>query len=550
MNVGDVIVKYLEDVGVDTVFGGSGQSNSSLLFALDRSNIIKTVISRHEQAASFMACGYAMYSDKPGVCFSTAGPGAINLLSGLGVAYSDSLPVISLPAYTPKAFRGKGDLGDTSGKNRTPDGQSIFSAITKKSYILEDPLQTCDILEEAINLAFEGRPGPVNINVDYGIFEEEVTNYRPINFRIAPVLPSPEGINEFAGVFSGLIKDGKKLIALVGYGCIRSHAEEELLNFIEMFNIPFCTTMDGKGILSEDHPLSIGTIGTSGDPGAKKLFREADAVIAIGNSFAKWSTWRFKDTLFENKVLFHINIDANEIGKVYKPDFALVSDAKAAIAGLKKRMSEIGVLKQKIEFEKDKYTSLQIAQKGEKIHPAHLVKEISRLSPDRSIILGDAGGHMLWLHAYLSLNNGKNYQNPGSFGPMAANVNASIGVKYANPDRSVIVACGDGDYQMSGFELMTAVENNVPVIWIIFNNGEFNIIKFFQLLTKNKEVFNHFLNPDYVTYAKACGANGYRVEKIEDFEAAFKKGLASGKPALIDVIVDPDINPPFYAFDE
>jgi acetolactate synthase-1/2/3 large subunit len=213
-------------------------------------------------------------------------------------------------------------------------------------------------------------------------------------------------------------------------------------------------------------------------------------------------------------------------------------------------MSEASVPKQKIEFKKDKYASLQIPQNGGKIHPANLVKEISRLSPDRSIILGDAGGHMLWLHAYLSLNNGKNYQNPGSFGPMAANVNASIGVKYANPDRPVIVACGDGDYQMAGFELMTAVENNVPVIWIVFNNGEFNIIKVFQLRAKNKEVFNHFLNPDYVTYAKACGTNGYRVEKIEDFELAFKNAMASGKPAVIDVIVDPDVNPPFYAFDE
>jgi len=179
-----------------------------------------------------------------------------------------------------------------------------------------------------------------------------------------------------------------------------------------------------------------------------------------------------------------------------------------------------------------------------------LVQKLSDLLPDNSIILGDAGANMLWLHAYLLLTKGKNFQNPGSFGPMAANVNASMGIKYANPDRPVIVACGDGDYQMAGFELMTAVENNVPVIWIILNNGEFNIIKMFQLRSKNKEVFNHFLNPDFVLYAQACGAKGYRVEKLEDFEPAFRDALVLGRPALIDVVIDPEAYPPFEPYQE
>ena len=133
---------------------------------------------------------------------------------------------------------------------------------------------------------------------------------------------------------------------------------------------------------------------------------------------------------------------------------------------------------------------------------------------------------------------------------MAANVNAALGVKYANPDRPVIVACGDGDYQMAGFELMTAVENKMPVVWIIFNNSEFNIIKYFQLKSKKSEVFNSFLNPDFVKYAEACGAKGFHVTKIEDFEVAFTEAMKLGKPAVIDVIVDPDIYPPFEGFDE
>jgi len=206
------------------------------------------------------------------------------------------------------------------------------------------------------------------------------------------------------------------------------------------------------------------------------------------------------------------------------------------------------VAKAKLDIEK--YADEKIEHNGPKIHPGRLVQEISRNLPENSIILGDAGAHMLWLHAYLKLTKGQNYQNPGSFGPMAANVNAAIGVKCANPDRPVIAACGDGDYQMAGFELMTAIENKIPVIWIIFNNNEFNIIKMFQLRVKGSEVFNHFMNPDFKAYAEACGTVGYRVEKIENFEGIFKEALALNKPAIIDVVVEPDIYPPFVPYNE
>jgi len=552
MNVGEVIVDYLEAAGVETAFGGSGQSDSDILFALKESKKIKTVIIRNEQAASFMACGYGMFrSDKLGVCFSTAGPGAVNMLSGLCVAYSDSLPVLAMSAYTPKAYRGKGDLGETSGEHRTPNGQQIFSAATKKSFVLERVEDTCDIMEEAINLAFEGRPGPVNLHFDYSIMREDVTNYRPLKLEIAPVAALEKTIEQFADALASDLNAGKKMLALLGYGCVRSQAEPELLALLERYQIPFMTTMDAKGVLPENHPLCVGMTGVSGDPGAKQYLKDADTVLAIGNSFAKWSTWMFRKDLFDKKTLMQINIDKKDMGKTYKPDYTMVSDAKPAVAALldaleKRNPSPCVTMPENVE----RHAQAIIAYDGDKVHPGMLVQEISRLSPDRSIILGDAGAHMLWLHAFLSLERGQIYQNPGSFGPMAANVNASMGVQCACPDRQVIMACGDGDYQMAGFELVTAVENNIPVVWIIFNNGEFNVIKMFQLRVREAEVYNHFLNPDYVKYAEACGAAGYRVEKIEDFEPAFRAALALGKPALIDVVVDGEVYPPFQAFDD
>ncbi|MGM0438685.1 MAG: thiamine pyrophosphate-binding protein, partial [Bacillota bacterium] len=544
------IVKTLEKIGVETVFGGSGQSDSDILLALDESKKIDTVIIRHEQAASFMACGYSMFSDKLGVCFSTAGPGAFNLFSGLAVAYSDSLPVLSITPYTAKEYRGKGDLGETTGLNRTPDSQKMFAATTKKSFMIGQPEETCDVLEEAINLAFEGRPGPVNLHIDYEMMNQEVPNYREIYLNIKPVSAEEKEIAEFAAALAKDIKADKKIAAILGYGCVRSHAEDELLKLFEDYQIPFMTTMDAKGILSEAHPLSLGTTGVSGDKGAKKFFKEADTIIAIGNSFAKWSVWKSRADLFDDKTLMQINIDPQDIGKVYQPDFALLSDAKLAVKAVRKELADQVKVQNKLELKKDKFYDENIKYEGELIHPGKLSQEISKLLPKDSIILGDAGAHMMWLHAYLNLDENQIYQNPGTFGPMAANVNASMGIKAANPERPVIACCGDGDYQMAGFELMTAVENKIPVIWVIFNNGEFNIIKMFQLRTRDKEVFNHFMNPDYKSYAEVCGAKGYTVENLAEFAPAFKDALASGGPALIDVKVDPDVYPPFEPYHE
>jgi acetolactate synthase-1/2/3 large subunit len=545
VNINEFIVQTLESIGVDYVFGGSGQVNASLMIALKNSNI-KTAIVKNEQAASFMACGYSMFSDKLGVCFATGGPGAFNLMSGLGVALSDSLPVLAISGYEAANLLGKGALAETSGLNRTPDSQKMFAATTKKTFLISDPDQTCDVVEEAINTAFEGRPGPVHIHIPIDLTTKEVTNYREIKIDVKPVLPKPEKIVEFAEAIARAIRDQKQIMALLGYGCVRSGAEKELLAFVEKFQIPFATTMDAKGILPEDHPLSLGVFGTAGDPGANKYFKDAEFVIAMGNSFAHNATFRFKGDLYDGKLLMHINIDRHEINKVYEADYGMVSDVKPAIAGIIEELSKRVPVVERKEIEGEKWHDIPINHSGTKIHPAEMVKVLSDNLPPDSIVMGDAGGHMLWLNCYLKLSKGQIYQNPGSFGPMASHVNGSLGVKCAHPDRTVISACGDGGYLMGGFELLTAVQYNIPVIWVIFNNGEFNIIKDFLLQQFGQAPFMSFMNPDYVAYARACGAEGYRVEKLDEFEGVFRKALQSDKPTLIDVALESEVYPPFH----
>jgi len=540
MRVYEAIIKGLEGIGVDAAFGGAGENAASLLLALKHSSKIRPVIVRHEQAASFMACGYAIYSSRLGVCFATAGPGAFNLFSGLAVAMSDSYPVLAISGFASLEWKGKGALNETSGVNRTPDSQAMFNATTKRSYLLEDAAKTCDILEEAVNLAFDGRPGPVHIHVPENLTHTDVSvdNYRDIHLNIRLVAPDPAAVATAAAAVADAVRQRKSVIALIGFGAVRSGAGPQLRALVERFQIPFATTLDGKGIIPEDHPLALGVLADSGHGAAGKAFVRADLVIAVGNSFAQHATFNFRPDLFKNKTLVHINISEKEIGKVYAADHGIVSDAGSAVAALADALGQrLGAI-DPVTVEKDRHVTAPIINlEPRRIHPGQLAQSLSKLLPADGIVLADAGAHLAWLGYYLQLSRGQHYRKPGSFGPMAWAVNGALGTKCAHPDRTVVVGCGDGCYNLSGFELMTAVQYGIPVIWIIFDDGEFKLIKLFQLSAYHESGLVEFTNPDYVAYAKACGAQAFRVETLAEFEAAFKTALDSGKPTLIDAVI-------------
>ncbi|MFF3671174.1 thiamine pyrophosphate-binding protein [Microtetraspora malaysiensis] len=536
MKVYEAIVKGLEDVGVRAAFGGAGENAAGLMLALKHSRQIRPIITRHEQAASFMACGYAMYTNRLGFCFATAGPGAFNLFSGLAVAMSDSYPVLAVSGYASRKWQGWGSLNETSGVNRTPDSQAMFAATTKKSFLLTDIADTFDVLEEAVNIALEGRPGPVHIHVPEDLTERgvEVRNVRPVRLGVAPVLPDPARVEEIASVLADAIARRKRIVTLVGFGAVRSGAGTEIRRLIERFQIPLLTTLDGKGIVSEGHPLSVGVFADSGHASAWKAFREADVVLCIGNSLNQHATFNYREGLFDGKLLIHVNISETEFQKAYQPDYALRSDARPAVAALvdalEKKVGEVPT----VEVDGRDYEARHITHLTGKIHPGELAQAIGRMLPERGVLLADAGAHVAWLGYYVELEEGQNFRKAGSFGPMAGHVNGAIGLKVAHPERTVVVGCGDGCYSLSGLELMTAVEHEIPVIWVIFDDQEFKLIKLYQVTAYGETALVEFRNPDFAAYARACGADGYRVETIEEFEDAFRNALASGRPTVID----------------
>src|SRR5690242_3486959 len=485
MKVYEAIVKGLESIGVTAAFGGAGENAAGLMIALKHSERIRPVIARHEQAASFMACGYAMYTDRLGVCFATAGPGAFNLFSGLAVAMSDSYPVLAISGYASLEWRGRGSLNETSGLNRTPDSQAMFAATTKRSYLLTDIADTCDVLEEAVNLAWAGRPGPVHIHVPENLTHPgvEVENYRDIRLDVARVRPDPGRVEEIAAVLAEAIEAGEPIVALAGFGAIRSGAGDQVRRLIERFQIPLLTTLDGKGIVSESHPLAVGVFSDSGHADAWKAFREAKVVLSIGNALNQHATFDYHDDLFADKRLIHVNISEAEIDKAYKADHAIVADARLAVEALIEALEQrVGEVPHAAVSRRD-YEHARVLKLGSSIHPGELSQTIGRMLPPRAILLADAGAHAAWLGYYVELDEGQNFRKAGEFGPMAGHVNGAIGVKLAHPDRTVVVGCGDGCYSLAGFELMTAVQYRIPVIWIIFDDEEFKLIKIYQLAT-------------------------------------------------------------------
>jgi len=539
MRVYEAIVKGLESIGVTAAFGGAGENAAGLMIALKHSEQIRPVIARHEQAASFMACGHAMYTDQLGVCFATAGPGAFNLFSGLAVAMSDSYPVLAISGYSSLDWQGRGSLNETSGLNRTPNSQAMFAATTKKSYLLDNIADTCDVLEDAVNTAFAGRPGPVHIHVPENLTEHglEVENYRDIRLNVTPVGPDPAHVEQIAAVLAEAIDQGDPIIVLAGFGAIRSGAGDQVRRLIERFQIPLITTLDGKGIVPEAHPLCVGVFGDSGHSSAWKAFREAKVVLGIGNALNQHATFNYHDGLFDGKVHIRINISDTEISKlkdVYPADYALVADARPAVAAL------IDALELKVGDVKpahpggQNYEARPIVDVVGLIHPGRMAQSIGRMLPPGAVLLADAGAHLAWLGYYVELEEGQNFRKAGEFGPMAGHVNGALGLKLAHPERTVVVGCGDGCYSLSGFELMTAVQYQIPVIWVVFDDEEFKLIKLYQLEAYHETGLVEFTNPDLAAYARACGADGYLVDTLEDFEQAFAAALASNRPTVID----------------
>lgn len=567
MKAAELLLWYLEEVGTEYIFGVPGGVLEPLNNAIYKSDRIQGIVTKHEQGAAFMADGYARVSRKLGVCCGTAGPGATNMITGISTSYADSIPVLALTGQVSTKFFGKGAFQES-----TYEGINVvemFRFFTKHNAMVMNPETTGSMARKALRIALSGRPGPVHLNLPVDVMEKQVEDdFVPAHkFISTSICFDRHSVKEAAKLLIGF----ERPAILVGNGVTISHAAYEVKGLAEMLNIPVATTPKAKGVFPEDHPLSLGVFGTAGTPLSESYllnkdgFGKIDGLLAIGTSFNEWGTHTWDSRLMPTKALIQIDIDQHGCGNNYPFTVALVGDAKAAVTEI---IFEIKRLLQKVDDEvKDEirrrgkgFKAFKAKggryQEPEKLHsdkfpilPQRLMKDIQDSCPDDTIFFVDIGNNWAWATHYLDIKRPYSFFTGLGFASMGYAAAASIGGKFAAPNRPVVAIVGDGGFLMNGVELATAVNYNRQVIWIILNDSGFGMIHHGRKMRSIPDAFaSRFQKVDFVKMAEALGAQGIKVTKAGEInKKMIDRIIASGKPTVIDAHIDPEEVPPIQS---
>ncbi|CAD7776866.1 3D-(3,5/4)-trihydroxycyclohexane-1,2-dione hydrolase [Candidatus Methanoperedenaceae archaeon GB50] len=527
----EALIESLENEGVEVIFGYPGGSVLPIYDELYDASI-RHVLVRHEQAAAHAADGYAQATGRTGVCIATSGPGATNLVTGIATAYMDSVPLVAITGQVPRSLIG----GDAF---QEADITGITLPITKHNYLVKDVEDVPRIIKEAFYIASTGRPGPVLIDIPKDVTTDTLEFRYPQKINLRGYMP-PKGVDvEQLREAAQLILRSERPVIYAGGGVIISNASSELLSLAETIMAPVTTTLMGKGAFPDTHPLSIGMPGMHGTKYANYAIQESDLIIAVGARFDDRVTGKL-ESFAPNAKIIHIDIDPAEIGKNARVDIPVVGDARAALSRLtglvKEEQPRTGAWLDRIKKWKEEFP-LQYKRDG--LKPQYVVECINELYPD-AIITTEVGQNQMWAAQYFNCTRPRTFITSGGLGTMGYGFPAAIGAKVGVPDATVIDIAGDGSFQMNSQELATAVQNNVPVVVAILNNGYLGMVRQWQELFFERRYSATIIEEsvDFVKLAEAYGAIGLRVKEPEDVKAALKEAVDSSRPCIIDFIVE------------
>jgi acetolactate synthase-1/2/3 large subunit len=538
MRGAQAMLESLKREGVEVMFGIPGGSVIPLYDELYDSDI-RTLLMRHEQAAAHAADGFARVSGEVGVCISTSGPGATNLVTGIASAYLDSSPIVAFTGQVPRAMIGKDAFQEA-------DSVGITMPITKHNFQFYTVEEIPFIIKKAFKIARTGRPGPVLIDVPKDVQEKEGDMKFPSDVKIIGYNPNFKGHPKQIKKAVDLLLRAERPIALVGGGVIISGATTELGEFVDALQLPVVTSLMGKGAFPENHPLALGMIGMHGRKAGNYAISDADVIIAIGCRFSDRTTGNVNCFAPEAKII-HVDIEPAEIGKNVPVEVPVVGDAKLVLkemikvakAKTKKHPEWIKKIKQyKKEFQP------KMDHDDVPLMPQRVIKEVMEVLKEDDIAVTEVGQCQMWAAHFLSRTKSRTFISSGGLGTMGFGFPAAIGAKIAKPDRNVIDIAGDGSFMMNCQELATTVVEDIPVVVSIMNNHYLGMVRQWQELFFNRRYSGVYLGdvPDYLKLAEAFGANGIRVEKPGEIREAVKEAFASGKPTLIDMVVKPESN--------
>ncbi len=535
----EILIRALEDEGVDTIFGFPGGVGLGLYDKLYNHPEIRHILINHEQGGAHAADGYARATGKPGVVLVTSGPGATNTVTGIATAFMDSIPLIVFTGQVPSQMIGNDAFQEA-------DIIGITRPVTKHSYLVKDVGQLSKIIHEAFHIAVTGRPGPVVIDLPKDVLGETCVykNYKTANLR--GYNPKRSGHAYQIVKAAKLINNAKKPVIYAGGGVISGDASEELRELAAKSNIPVTTTLLGLGAFPENDPLSLGMLGMHGTWYANTAVSECDVLIAVGARFDDRVTGRINGFSTKSKKI-HIDVDPACIEKNVLVDIPIVGQAKSVLSELNKLTGKTDTKNwlETIDNWKKEHP-LKYKKEKDTIKPQNVIEKISEMTDDDAIIVTDVGQHQMWTAQYYKFMKPKTLLSSGGLGTMGYGLPAAIGAAIGMPDREVVCISGDGGFKMTAFELATAVRYKVPVTIAILNNGYLGMVRQWQELFFGARYSHSFVKeaaPDFVKLADSYGAVGLRAEKPEDIEVVLQEAKkVKDLPVVIEFIVNPEEN--------
>lgn len=534
MTGGAAVIKALELEGVEVVFGYPGATIQPVYDALLYSPVHHVLV-RQEQAAVHAANGYARVTGKVGVCMSTSGPGATNLVTGIATAYMDSIPVVAITGQVPTDAIGRDVFQEV-------DITGATEPFTKYNYLVKNANDIPRIIKEAFYLAGTGRPGPVLIDIPKDVSLEMIDFVQHDRVERRGYKPTLKGNHRQLIRMQQAIHESEKPVICVGGGCITADISDEVVELAEKIGALVTTTLMGIGTFPSDHPQFLGMLGQHGKIGANIAVGKADLLIVLGARMADRVTGK-RDSFAKNAKIVHVDIDPAEIGKNIATEIPIVGDLKNIMTDLLKldlHRAENGW--------KDNAALWRIKDRGtggsgEGFDPENVMTALTECLNDKTIIATDVGQHQIWAGRYLGIKKPRTFLTSGGLGTMGYGMGAAIGAKFGKPDSDVILITGDGSFQMSLNEMATIMQEGIDIKIIMLQNGYLGMVRELQQHDGNEysSVLMHG-NPDFTKLADAYGIKSMVIEKGDDLKAGIKRAVESKGSILAIVKIDPLAN--------
>lgn len=563
---GELIAQYLVQEKVPYVFGICGHGNVGILDALyDVKDELKLISPRHEQCAGHMADAYFRVKHKPVATLTSTGPGSANMVMSCATALSDSSAFLAITSNVPTSQHNRAPFQELY-KHNQADFAQVMRPVVKRAFQPSRVDMLPLALRQAMDTMVTGRPGPVNLDIPYNVYQEsdEVELPAPSHVHRAH---RPGASEADVAQALALLGQARQPVFFIGHGATLSEAGAEITELAERLGIPVITSPNGMGCIRGDHPLALGFIGRNGAYPANEAGRRADLVITLGTRFddrssSSWQpgySWNFPKTR-----LIHVDIDPQELGRNYAPELGLIADVKTFARQL------LNALDSQTALTASRYAPWLEQVKGwqaqweafvrphfedstSPLRPEFVVGTLQKILPEDVILSLDSGVHHNWFMQFWQARRPQSMLNSWGYSSMGFGVCGVMGAQLAAPDRPCVAVVGDGGFTMAPYVLCTAVEYNLPVVWIVWNNFAWGAIRDLQYgLFDGREIGTAFYhgesgeryNPDFAAWARACGAEGYTVKRPQELGAAVQQALARKRPCVIDVHVDAEVRPP------